>query len=371
MIAADSPDPRAAKLLIVDARGNIRSTVRKELAALFSPDDLIVANDAATLPASLRGVHGPTGAPIEVRLAGWISPGDPTRFVAIAFGAGDFRTPTEHRPPPPLLSPGDQLALGPLQAVVAELCGHPRLLTIRFCGDRDAILAGIARHGRPILYAHVAQPLVLWDVWTRFAAVPLAFEAPSAGFALDWRTLIAWRERGLKLATLTHAAGISSTGDPALDIRLPFDEHFCIPPATAAAIAQTRARGGRVVAVGTTVVRALEAAADACGRIRAGSDVARGRIGSDTELHAVDTILTGAHEPGESHFELLRAFADDETLDQMSTALEANHFRGHEFGDSVLIERTRQRRQRVRPPTTPPDLAPHIFSTWVTGNPKC
>ncbi len=340
MIAADSPDPRAAKLLIVDARGNIRSTVRKELAALFSPDDLIVANDAATLPASLRGVHGPTGAPIEVRLAGWIYP-------------------------------GDQLALGPLQAVVAELCGHPRLLTIRFCGDRDAILAGIARHGRPILYAHVAQPLVLWDVWTRFAAVPLAFEAPSAGFALDWRTLIAWRERGLKLATLTHAAGISSTGDPALDIRLPFDEHFCIPPATAAAIAQTRARGGRVVAVGTTVVRALEAAADACGRIRAGSDVARGRIGSDTELHAVDTILTGAHEPGESHFELLRAFADDETLNKMSTALEANHFRGHEFGDSVLIERTRQRRQRVRPPTTPPDLAPHIFSTWVTGNPKC
>jgi S-adenosylmethionine:tRNA ribosyltransferase-isomerase len=288
----------------------------------------------------LFGVHAPTGAPIEIRLAGWIVPGDPTRFVAIAFGAGDFRTRTEHRLPPPTFAPGDHLVVGPLRATVTELLDHPRLLRIRFRGDCGAVLAGLARHGRPIQYAHIAQPLVLWDVWTKFAAVPLAFEAPSAGFAIDWRTVNVWRERGVTLTTLTHAAGISSTGDPALDVRLPFDEHFCISPATVAAVAQARARGGHVIAIGTTVVRALESAAAADGIIRAGAGIARGRIGPQTQLRVVDAILTGAHEPGESHFELLRAFADDEVLDKMSAALDAHHYRGHEFGDSVLIERT-------------------------------
>ncbi len=340
IVAADRPDRRAAKLLVVDASGNIRSTARTELAALFSPDDVIVANDAATLPASLFGTHTPTGEPIELRLAGWISFGDPTRFVAIAFGAGDYHTRTERRPPPPTLAPGDDLVLGPLQAVVTELQNHPRLLTIRFLGDRDFILAGLARHGRPIQYAHVPQRLMLWDVWTKFAAVPVAFEAPSAGFALDWRTLNAWRERGLRIATLTHAAGISSTGDPALDRRLPLDEHYRIPPATAAAIALAKARAGRIVAVGTTVVRALEFAADA-GGVRAGAGTAHGRIGSGTRLCVVDAILSGAHEPGESHFELLRAFADDAVLSDMTVALERYRYRGHEFGDSVLMERSR------------------------------
>src|SRR5258707_15880724 len=107
MIPADSPDRRPARLLVVDRNGEIRHAPRSELASLFAPDDVIVANDAATLPASLFGIHAPTGAAIEIRLAGWISPGDPTRFVAVAFGAGDFRTRTEHRSLPPALAPGD------------------------------------------------------------------------------------------------------------------------------------------------------------------------------------------------------------------------------------------------------------------------
>ena len=348
MIAADSPARRPAKLLVVGADGNIHSTARRELASLFSPGDVVVANDAATLPASLFGTHAVTGEPIEVRLAGWITLGDPTRFVAIAFGAGDFRTRTEHRPLPPALSPGDRLALGPLQAVVLELLGHPRLVRLQFLGDRDAILAGLARHGRPIQYAHVPEPLVLWDVWTSLAAAPIAFEAPSAGFALDWRTLTAWRERGLHVMTLTHAAGISSTGDTTLDRRLPFDEHFRIPEPTALAVAKAGATGGRVIAIGTTVVRALESAADVDGKVHAGDGIARGRIGPDTRLCVVDAILTGAHEPGESHFELLRAFADDAVLDEMSAALEAHHYRSHEFGDTVLIERAPSRSTHVR-----------------------
>jgi S-adenosylmethionine:tRNA ribosyltransferase-isomerase len=298
-----------------------------------------VANDAATLPASLRGTHVASGAPIEVRLAAWMSLGDPTRFVAIAFGAGDHRTPTEQRPPPPSLSPGDRLALGPLIAVIERLLDHPRLVALRFSGNRRAVLAGLARHGRPIQYAHVPEPLALWDVWTRTAADPVAFEPPSAGFVLDWRTLAAWRSRGIGFSTLTHVAGISSTGDDTLDRRLPFDEPYRIPERTAAAIEQARSQGGRIIAIGTTVVRALESAADAHGGVCAGDGVARGRIERGTPLRVVDAILTGVHQPGESHFELLRAFADDAALDAISVALAEHGYRAHEFGDSVLIER--------------------------------
>jgi len=178
-------------------------------------------------------------------------------------------------------------------------------------------------------------------VWTRIAADPIAFEPPSAAFSLDWETLAAWQRCQVGFATLTHAAGISSTGDPGLDLRLPFDEIYFIPERTASAIALAKATGRCIVAVGTTVVRALESAASADGRVRAGHGIARGRIGRETPLRIVDALLTGVHQPGESHFELLRAFADDLLLHQITMAFSAHAYRSHEFGDSMLIERRR------------------------------
>jgi S-adenosylmethionine:tRNA ribosyltransferase-isomerase len=147
------------------------------------------------------------------------------------------------------------------------------------------------------------------------------------------------RSRSVAFATLTHAAGLSSTGDAELDRRLPFDEPYRILPATAIAIRRVRARGGRVVAVGTTVVRALEHAASRDGRVWAGDGLATQRIGAATHLQVVDAILTGTHEPGTSHYELLRAFTDDATLGRVNNELGARGYRTHEFGDSVLIER--------------------------------
>jgi S-adenosylmethionine:tRNA ribosyltransferase-isomerase len=248
-----------ARVLVVGASQEMRHLARAAFVDVLRPGDLVVANDAATLPASLHGTHVASGKPIEIRLAArrTLSP-DVTDFAAIVFGAGDFHTRTEDRPPPPSLAVHDRLALGPLSATVTGLLGHPRLVALHFRGPADDIWAGIARHGRPIQYAHVATPLLLWDVWTPIASPPVAFEPPSAGFALDWRTIAAMRSRGIGFATITHAAGISSTGDPELDRRLPFDEPYDIPASTARAITTTRARGGRIVAIGTTVVRALE-----------------------------------------------------------------------------------------------------------------
>ena len=145
------------------------------------------------------------------------------------------------------------------------------------------------------------------------------------------------KARGIGFATLTHAAGLSSTGDATLDARLPLPEPYRIPAATLEAIRGARERGGRVVALGTTVARALEHAAQG-GQLRAGEGVADQRIGPHSRLRVVQAIVSGTHEPGTSHYELLRAFAPDALLERAAAELEARGYRTHEFGDSVLIE---------------------------------
>jgi S-adenosylmethionine:tRNA ribosyltransferase-isomerase len=343
MIPAGVPIQRSAgsRLLLVDGDGAVTDHARAEFPDLLYEGDLVIANDAATLPASLSGFHVPTEAAVEVRLAGRdsLSPERVRNFVAVVFGAGDFRTPTEHRPPPPVLQPGDALQLGPLRADVVSVLAHPRLIEMRFHGSVEAIWEGLARYGRPIQYAHVSQPLEIWDTWTRIAGQPVAFEPPSAGFILDWAMIQSLRSRRVRFATLTHAAGISSTGDPDLDRLLPFDEPYHIPSSTAALIATNRGRG-RVIAIGTTVVRALEHAARPDGTIRSGNGIATQRVGPLTPLRVVDAIVSGVHERGTSHYELLGAFQDGETLERMESEAEARGYRMHEFGDSVFLERS-------------------------------
>jgi len=333
--------PPGAKLLAIDGDGALHHHARHELVDLLEAGDLLVANDAATLPASLHGEHVRTGREIEVRLAQrrTLDPRDVHDFTVVVFGRGDFRTRTEDRELPPPLRIGDALALGPLRARVERIVMAPRLAAIRFAGTAAGIWAGLARHGRPIQYAHLDDALALWDVWTPIAAVPAAFEPPSAGFALDWRSLERLRARGVSFATLTHAAGISSTGDAALDACLPFDEPYRIPASTAEAIGTARARGGRIVAVGTTVVRALESAALGDGRVRPGPGLATQRIGPRTRLRVADAVLTGTHEPGTSHFELLRAFAADAILRRATRELDLRGYRTHEFGDFVFLQK--------------------------------
>jgi S-adenosylmethionine:tRNA-ribosyltransferase-isomerase (queuine synthetase) len=151
--------PHDAKLLVIDAHGRFEHSARSHLADFLRAGDLLVANDAATLPASLVGVHERSGETIEVRLAGRrsLAINDVHEFSAIVFGPGDHRTRTEDRAAPPALRAGDHLLLGPLQATVLRLLDHPRLITLRFEGAADRIRAGIARHGRPIQYAHLGR----------------------------------------------------------------------------------------------------------------------------------------------------------------------------------------------------------------------
>lgn len=351
MIAADRPvqRPPGARLLYLDQYGSIRHAPRAQLPEFLRAGDLVIANDAATLPASLHGVHNRTGRTVEVRLAGKpsLATRDLQRFIAVVFGVGDHRTRTEDRPLPPSFEAGDKLELGALTAQVERVLDHPRLLAIRFDAAPDDLWRGLAAHGRPIQYAHLSEPLALWDVWTSIAGAPVAYEPPSAGFALDWQMLAEFKARDIEFATLTHAAGISSTGDAELDRRLPLDEPYRIPVTTEQAIAAALCAQRRIVAIGTTVVRALEHSAAIFGSVAAGEGVAHLRVGPDTPLRVVDVVLSGTHEPGTSHYDLLHAFADKTVLRRADEALNSAGYRTHEFGDSVLIERDSRRYSRA------------------------
>src|SRR5262249_2362713 len=134
MIPASVPTQRPpdARLLVVDSEGQIRDMLRSSFPTLLRPGDIVVANDAATLPASISGVHKRTGRTVEVRLAGSESVfhEEIPQFFAVVFGEGNYRTPTERRPNPPELRPGDTLQLGPLIATVLQLRDHPRFVMI-------------------------------------------------------------------------------------------------------------------------------------------------------------------------------------------------------------------------------------------------
>jgi S-adenosylmethionine:tRNA ribosyltransferase-isomerase len=324
------------RLLLLDPEaGRFRDTSLAELPALLRAGDLLVVNDAATLPASLSGV-APGGARVEVRLLG---EAEPSRWRAVLFGEGDWHTPTEARPAPPSLRPGDTLELKGLRATVLEVSTlSPRLVDVRFDAEGGRLWSALYRLGRPIQYAHLEAGLALSDVQTVYASRPWAAELPSAGRPLRWQLLLDLKRRGIALAALTHAAGLSSTGDPALDRALPLPERYEVPETTVAAVGTARASGGRVVAVGTSVVRALEGCA-----VRHGGWLAAGRgttdlvVGPGYAPRVVDGLLTGFHEPGSSHLGLLRAFVPPPLLEAAYSHAEAEGYRGHEFGDSSLI----------------------------------
>jgi len=303
------------------------------LPQLLRAGDLVVLNDAATLPASLPGVTG-DGALFELRLSG---PIDGNRLSGVLLGEGDHRTRTEHRPAPPMLAVGERVQIGGFSATVIAAAGRRVELIAPLAGDD--LWQAIYAAGAPVQYAHRPELLPLYAVQTAYAARPWAAEMPSAGRPLTWDVLLGLRRAGVELATLTHAAGLSATGDEALDRALPWPERYELPRRTVAAIAAAKARGGRVIAVGTTVVRALEAAAQQDGVLHAGGGVATLRLDPGYAPKIVDGLISGLHSPGESHFDLLRAFAPRERLERALVLAAIHGLSSHELGDACLILR--------------------------------
>ncbi len=353
--------PRSARelrILVVDATSGVQGIEPSTaLPALLRSGDLVVVNDAATLPASL-GARTRSGDVVELRLVGAIDPtAAAVRFTVALLGSGDHHTRTEDRPLPPRVEVGDVLAIGTelRAAVIAISKISARLVDVELTTTaegtvdavaQDRIWSAIYRAGKPVQYAHVPAPVALWDVQNAWAGRPWAVEMPSAGRALRIDTILELRRRGIEIAFITHAAGLSATGDPAIDACLPLPERFEVREAAARAIARTKARGGRVIAIGTSVVRALESAA------RFGPDAAAGASGREpsaasgitsllltpmTQRLVVDAVLTGVHESDTTHFTLLRAFAGRDVLDGALDRAERDGLLEHEYGDAWLV----------------------------------
>jgi S-adenosylmethionine:tRNA ribosyltransferase-isomerase len=363
--AAAPPEARGLRrdhvrlLLVERATGSVAHHRFHELPWLLRPGDLLVANDSRTLPASLLG-HTAAGAPLEVRLAardgegagpvtgagrhGAGVHGGGERWAALVLGVpaggGDpALVPTDARPPAPALAAGDRLRFaGGLGATVLgrhEEAGPLVWLAFDLAGERLA--QALHRAGRPVRYAYVPRPWPLHQYQTVFAAGPGSAEMASAGRPFTIQTLRDLRHRGIGLATISLHAGLSTYGDPVTDRRYVPAEPYLVPEATAAAVAACRAAGGRVVAIGTTVVRTLETAAAGGDGVRPGAGVTRLRIGPGHRLAAVDGLLTGLHEPEASHLDLLGAFLDRPALDRAYGAALGSGYLWHEFGDVCLL----------------------------------
>ena len=309
--------------------GEVEDSSIESLPDHLRAGDLLVVNDAATLPASLHG-RDVFDNRLEVRLSNQL---DESVWQAVVLGAGDWRTPTEERPSPPRLKAGEEVIFsGDFRArVLRENELSARLLDLEFNFSGAELWRSIYLHGKPVQYSYMSDDLKLWSVQNVYSGRPWAVEMASAGHALDWQLLLKLMKKGVEIASLTHGAGLSSTGDEDIDRALPLAERFEIPRATMEAVKTARAVGGRVIAVGTSVVRALESAALGL------TGVTELKINRGHELRLVDAILTGTHEVSESHYQLLGAFLPESDLSRISHHLEERGYLTHEFGDSCLI----------------------------------
>ena len=330
MNAARAPraDKANVKLLVVKD-GVIENSSIERLPDHLRPGDLLVVNDAATMPASLPARDARNNQ-MELRLTTQL---DERVWQAAVFGAGDWRTPTEDRPSPPRFAEGEEIMIAPnFRARVRgedQLSG--RLLNLEFNLSGEELWRNLYRHGKPVQYSYLEDELKLWSVQNVYSSRPWAVEMPSAGHALSWRLLLKLIRKGVQIVPLTHGAGLSSTGDVKIDLALPLAERFEIPTSTMEAVRRTMAGGGRVIAVGTSVVRVLES-------VRMGlSGFTTLKLGPGYERKIVDGLLTGTHDVSESHYQLLRAFLPENVLAQLSQHLERQDYLTHEFGDLCLI----------------------------------
>jgi S-adenosylmethionine:tRNA ribosyltransferase-isomerase len=195
--------------------------------------------------------------------------------------------------------------------------------------------AYLDRHGAPIRYAHERADRPLADHQTVFARVPGSAEMPSAGRPFTPRLLRALAARGIGVARIVLHTGVSSQERG----ELPYAERYAVPAATAARINAARRAGGRVIAVGTTVTRALETVAAADGTVAAGAGWTTLVITPERGVRAVDGLISGWHDPDASHLLLLEAVAGAATVTRAYDAALAAGYRWHEFGDAALLLR--------------------------------
>jgi S-adenosylmethionine:tRNA ribosyltransferase-isomerase len=313
---------RATALLV--ARRSDRSLAHTSFHCIgdhLRAGDLLVVNNSATLPAALPARLG--GEPVELRLSTLLADG---RWLV------ELRTASlDPLAPPPLPARVDLPAGGSAQLV--EPYAESRRLSIAELRLPSPLDPYLSRHGRPIRYPHSGAERPIGDYQTVFALEPGSAEMPSAARPFTPELIAKLAARAVLFAPITLHTGVSS-----LELgEKPYPERYRVPPATAWLLNGVRSQGGRVIAVGTTVVRALETVADAGGTVSAGEGYTELVVTPERGLRAVDGLLTGWHEPESSHLQLLEAAAGLPLLERSYRVARGHGYVWHEFGDSHLI----------------------------------
>ena len=299
-----------------------------DLPNLLSPGDLLVVNTSAAVAAALDGID-PDGASVRVHVSTEL----PSSLWLV-----EVRTPTADGTslPDPRDRTGQTIDTtgGLTVQLLRRFDGSSRLWIAALSRpDRHPLAAHLARHGRPIRYGYVTRDWPLDAYQTVFGRHPGSAEMPSASRPFTDRTITDLVIAGVALAPITLHTGVSSLEAH----EAPYPERFDVPAATARLIDHTRRSGGRVIAVGTTVVRALESVVDDRGLVHPGSGWTDVIVTPERGAPSVDGLLTGWHEPRASHLLMLEALAPIDALRAAYEEAIAARYRWHEFGDVHLI----------------------------------
>lgn len=316
----------AVRLLVGTPKGVMHHAFH-DLPSLLHPGDLVVVNTSATLPAAVD-----------------LARGDRAPHLHVAATLDDGSWVVERR----LADRSGPDLVTPRAGAVVELPGGLRLTLVAAHPDAGAQVSRLwratpssaappadylARHGRPIAYAYSAGPFPLADYQTVFGVQPGSAEMASAARPFTPAVVVGLARRGVAVAPVVLHCGVSSPEphEP------PMDERFAVPAATARAVNSTRTAGGRVVAVGTTVTRALETVAAADGSVTAGQGWTSLVLGPERPARVVTGLVTGLHAPQASHLSLLEAVAGPDLVRRAYDAALRERYLWHEFGDASLF----------------------------------
>lgn len=297
-----------------------------DLSDFLRPGDLLVVNDSATLPAALTA-HRSDGAAIALHLSTRLADG-----LWVVEPRGANAVPGELAPAH--VAEGERVALpgGGAATLLVPYADSPRLWVARL-DLPEPVLDYFHRWGRPITYSYIRGEWPIEMYQTAFARVPGSAEMPSAARPFTPQVIARLTRAGIGLARITLHTGVASLerDEP------PYEEFYSVPQKTAEAIRDAHAAGGRIIAIGTTVVRALESAADEDGFVIASRGWTDLVVAPERGVRVVEGLLTGFHEPKATHLDMVAAIAGRDHVERAYGAALATGYLWHEFGDVHLI----------------------------------
>jgi S-adenosylmethionine:tRNA ribosyltransferase-isomerase len=296
-----------------------------DLPRFLEAGDLLVVNTSATLPAAVDAV-APDGTALEMHVSTSLHAG--LTVIELRRAARPASVPWT------VGCNGSTVRLpGGASADLLAPFGTPGRLWVALLHLDEPLAMWLAHHGRPIRYRHVPKEWPLAAYQTIFAGEPGSAEMPSAARPFTAELVTRLVSAGIGVAPLVLHTGVSSQEAQ----ELPYPEYYRVPGSSAELVNSTHRRGGRVIAVGTTVVRALETVADGRGRVHPGEGWAETVVTPERGVTAIGGLITGWHEPAATHLAMLEAIAGRALLERSYAAALAGGYRWHEFGDSHLI----------------------------------